>query len=132
MNKTSLAKLKTCHKNIIRLAEAVDKDFPIQCICGERDEKAQDHAYKNRMSRLKFPHSKHNINKEKGRLVSHAGDFVPDPDNNPATLDWTDIEAFELMCLTFEQKADELGIKIRLGRDFSFKDFPHVELTGLN
>ena len=128
MNKRSLEKLSTCHKDIQRLAMAVDKVFPLQCICGSRDKKSQDEAYRNGFSKLKFPDSKHNINKEKGRLQSHAGDFVPDPDNNPKTLDWNDIEAFELMCLTFEQKADELGIKIRLGRDFRFVDWPHVEI----
>lgn len=128
MNKTSLLKLSTCHPDIQKLAKAVNEVFPIQCICGERTEADQNKAFINGYSKLKFPHSKHNINKEKNRLQSHAGDFVPDPDNNPKTLDWNDIEAFELMCSIFEQKAKALKIKIRLGRDFSFKDFPHVEL----
>lgn len=128
MNNTSLIKLKTCDYRLILLAHEVDKRFPIQIICGERNEKDQEHAYQNGMSKLRFPNSKHNINKEQGRAKSHALDAVPDPDNNPATLNWNDIEAFELMCLTFEQVADELGVKIRLGRDFKFKDFPHIEL----
>lgn len=124
MNKASLKKLKTCHPNIQKLAIAVDKEFPIQCICGKRDQKEQDLAFKNKMSRLKYPNSKHNT-----EPLSLAGDFVPDPDLNPATLDWGDIKSFELMCLMFEQKADELEIKIRLGRDFKFKDFPHIEMV---
>lgn len=123
MNKSSLAKLKTCHPEIVKLANAVNEVFAIQCICGKRDEKAQNKAYENGMSKLKYPNSKHNT-----EPLALAGDFVPDPDLNPATLDWGDIKSFELMCLAFEQKADELGIKIRLGRDFKFKDFPHIEL----
>lgn len=123
MNKTSLAKLKTCHKDIVRLAEAVDKDFPIQCICGKRNEVDQNKAFQKGMSKLKYPDSKHNA-----EPLSLAGDFIPDPDKNPSTIDWDDIKSFEMMCLVFEQKADELRIKIRLGRDFSFKDFPHIEL----
>lgn len=130
MNKTSLNKLKTCDTRLALLAHEVDKVFPIQIICGERNEKDQEHAFNNGMSKLRFPNSKHNINHAKGRFKSHALDAVPDPDLNPATLDWGDIKSFELMCLAFEQKADELGIKIRLGRDFSFKDMPHVELKG--
>lgn len=122
MNKTSLAKLKTCHPDIQKLAHAVNEVFPIQCICGYRNEADQNKAYQNGMSRKKYPDSKHN------KKPSLAGDFVPDPDNNPATLDWGDIKSFELMCLAFEQKADELGIKIRLGRDFKFVDFPHIEI----
>ncbi len=123
MNKTSLKKLATCHHDIQRLAHEVNKVFPIQCICGERSEIEQDKAYNSGASKKKYPESKHN------KRPSLAGDFVPDPDKNPATLDWGDIKSFEIMCLTFEQKAEELGIKIRLGRDFSFKDYPHIELA---
>lgn len=123
MNSTSLKKLETCHKDIQRLAKAVDEVLPIQCICGERNEYEQNKAFNTGASKKKYPQSKHN------KRPSLAGDFIPDPDRNPATLDWGDIKSFELMCLTFEQKADELGIKIRLGRDFSFKDYPHCELV---
>jgi peptidoglycan L-alanyl-D-glutamate endopeptidase CwlK len=122
MNKTALKKLSTCHPDIIRLAKAVNEIFPIQCICGHRNELDQDKAFQNGFSKLKYPNSKHN------KTPSLAGDFVPDPDKNPATIEWGDIKSFELMCLTFEQKADELGIKIRLGRDFKFIDWPHVEI----
>ena len=123
MNKRSLEKLKTCHPDMQKLGKAVNEVFPIQCICGERNEADQNKAYSMGASKKKYPHSKHN------QKPSLAGDFVPDPDNNPATLDWNDIEAFEMMCSVFEKKADELDIKIRLGRDFSFKDFPHIELS---
>lgn len=122
MNVTSLDKLNTCHKDIQVLAIAVDDVFPIQCVCGYRDSAAQQKAFDEGKSKAKPGKSKHNLK------PSHAGDFVPDPDRNPATVDWNDVKAFETMCLTFEQKADELGIKIRLGRDFKFVDFPHIEL----
>lgn len=122
MNKKSIEKLNTCHPDIIRLVQAVDEVYPIQCICGHRGEKDQNAAFAGKFSKLKFPNSKHN------KTPSLAADLVPDPDRNPATIDWGDIKSFELMCLTIEQKADELGIKIRLGRDFKFKDYPHLEL----
>lgn len=129
MNSTSLKKLSTCHPDIQALAKEVDSHYPIQCICGERNEADQDKAYEQRMSRVKFPNSKHNINPKMGRTNSWAGDFVPDPDRNPKTLNWTDIKSFERMCLEFEEAARKLKIKIRLGRDFTFKDMPHVELV---
>lgn len=128
MNNTSKRKLATAHSDLQLLAHAVDKVFPIQVICGVRDKLEQEKALANGFSKLSYPNSKHNINPSKGRFKSHAIDCVPDPDNNPATLDWNDIEAFEKMCLVFEQKADELNIPIRLGRDFKFKDYPHIEL----
>lgn len=128
MNKTSLKKLATAHDDLQMLAHAVDKVYPIQVICGERTEKEQEEAYKSGASKKHFPESKHNVNLKAGRRKSHAIDCVPDPDKNPATLDWDNENEFKTMCLVFEQVADNLDIKIRLGRDFSFKDYPHIEI----
>lgn len=128
MNQLSIKKLRTCHADLQLLAHAVDKVYPIQVICGERNEKDQEAAYKSGASKKHYPESKHNVNYKANRFKSHAMDIVPDPDRNPATLDWKDILEFEKMLLIVEQKADELDIKIRLGRDFSFRDMPHVEL----
>lgn len=122
MNSTSLKKLKTCHPDIVKLAMAVDLVYPIQCICGERNEEDQNQAFKDGNSKSKYPESKHN------KKPSLAGDFVPDPDNNPKTISWVDLSAFEIMCLAFEAEAEKLEIPIRLGRDFKFKDWPHIEL----
>jgi hypothetical protein len=127
VNETSRKKLKTCHPDLQRLALAVDEVFPIQITCGARGKEAQNEAFKNGNSKLKYPKSKHNVGKEAGRDLSDALDAIPDPDRNPSTIDWKDLNQFQIMCLTFEQKADELGIKIRLGRDFKMKDWPHIE-----
>ncbi len=121
MNSSSLKKLATCHPDIQRLAHAVDEVFKIHCVCGYRDFHDQEVAFRSGKSQLKPGESKHN------KKPAMAGDFVP---GDGSKVDWEDIPAFEIMCLTFEQKADELGIKIRLGRDFSFKDYPHFELLG--
>ncbi len=129
MDQRSRDRLETCHDDLKRLALAVDEVYPIQVICGARGEKEQNEAFEKGTSKKKFPESKHNINKEKGRFKSHALDAVPDPDKNPKTLDWKDINAFAIMCEVFQQKADELGIKIRQGKDFKFRDWPHQELV---
>lgn len=122
MNNTSLNKLKTAHPNLVKLAMAVDEIYPIQVVCGHRTSEDQQKAFDEGRSQKKPGKSKHN------RLPALAIDCVPDPDRDPKTISWTDLNAFEIMCHVFESKADELGIKIRLGRDFSFKDLPHVEL----
>lgn len=129
MTEASLKRLDECHDDLKRLALAVDSVYPIQIICGERKEKEQNEAFERGASKKKFPDSKHNVNIEKGRFKSHALDAVPDPDKNPKTLDWKDLQAFAVMCEVFAQKADELGIKIRQGKDFKFRDFPHQELA---
>lgn len=123
MNSTSLKKLATAHPDLIALANEVDAIYPIQVICGYRSKEDQEKAFSEGKSKLKAGESKHNMR------PARAIDCAPDPDRNPATISWADLKEFEIMCLAFEAKAEELGIKIRLGRDFSFKDWPHIELV---
>ena len=123
MNQASHDKLKECHPDLVRLMLRVDQIYPIHVICGFRGEKDQNHAFENKKSKLQYPNSKHN------KRPSLAVDVVPDPDRNAKTISWVDLMAFEIMCLAIESVADDLKIKIRLGRDFSFKDWPHVELV---
>ncbi len=122
MNSASLDRLKQCDPRLIKLLLRVDEIYPIHVICGHRSEADQNKAYDENKSKLKFPESKHN------KKPSLAVDAVPDPDRSPKTISWTDLDAFEVMCLSIEAIAEDQGIKIRLGRDFSFKDWPHIEL----
>jgi peptidoglycan L-alanyl-D-glutamate endopeptidase CwlK len=122
MTENSQNKLKECHADLQRLIDEVNRLYPIQVICGHRGKEDQDQAFKEKKSKLQFPNSKHN------QKPSLAVDIVPDPDRNPKTIDWNDKTEWEIMCHTVEQVADHLNIKIRLGRDFKFKDYPHVEL----
>lgn len=122
MDTKSLNKLKECHPDLIKLINHVDTYYPVQVICGYRGEEDQNKAFAEKKSKLQFPKSKHN------KRPSLAVDVVPDPDRNPRTIDWVDLNEFEVMCLAVEAAADELDVKIRLGRDFSFKDWPHIEL----
>jgi hypothetical protein len=117
--KTSLARLRTCHDDLQLLCHAVLEDMDITILCGHRNKADQDKAVAQGFSKAVFPKSKHNS------LPSMAVDVAPYP------VDWTDIKAFEKMCKLFEQKAEKMGIDIRLGRDFKgLVDLPHVELVG--
>lgn len=131
MNSTSLKKLSTCHPDLQLLLKTVDERYKIQVICGERNREDQNQAVKDGKSKAPYPNSKHNLNAAKRRFKSHAADIVPDPDGNAATLDWNDTDEFRTMLLVVEQVADELNIKIRLGRDFKSQkaDLPHIELV---
>jgi len=101
----------------------VDEIYPVHVTCGYRNETDQNLAFEQGNSKLKYPESRHN------KKPSFAVDIVPDPDRSPKTISWVDLKAFEIMCLAVEAIADEYGIEIRLGRDFSFKDWPHIELV---
>ena len=97
----------------------VDQIYPCHVICGHRNEADQNKAFSEKKSQLKFPNSKHNSK------PSRAVDVVS---GDGKVIDWKDIKAFEVLCLTIESVAEEMEIKIRLGRDFKFRDMPHLEL----
>jgi peptidoglycan L-alanyl-D-glutamate endopeptidase CwlK len=124
MTKTSQERLKTCHPDLQKLIRRVAELYPIQVSCGYRSNEDQEKAFKDGKSKAKPGESKHN------QKPSRAVDIIPDPDHDPKTISWTDLTAFEIMCYTVEAAADELDIKIRLGRDFKWgADWPHIELV---
>lgn len=117
LSKKSIQKLQTCHSDLIRLIEAVAETEKCAVICGFRGRYEQEKAYYTGKSKAKFGQSKHNLK------PSQAVDVVPLP------LNWEDIPAFEKLGEKIMAKADELGINIRWGRDFTnLKDYPHFEL----
>lgn len=116
-SENSLKILKECHEDLQRVMKEVIKEFDISVICGYRGEEEQMEAYNSGNSNAKFGESKHN------HSPSLAVDVVPYP------IDWDDIERFEKMGEVVMRKADELGIKLKWGRDFkNLKDYPHFEL----
>ena len=118
--------LKTCHPDLITLANEVIKHVDISIIAGHRSKEEQDDLFHKGMSKLKFPESKHN------KTPSEAFDWIPYP------VDWRDIDKFQSIAFFIKGVAAANGIKIRLGcdwngnfktKDHSFLDFPHVELV---
>ena len=114
--KKSLEKLSECHDDLQKIAHELIKEMNVTVLCGYRNEEEQNKAFSNGFSRLQYPNSKHN------KKPSMAMDIAPYP------VDWNDIHEFIKMCDIIEDIAKDLNIKIRLGRDFSFKDYPHIEL----
>lgn len=112
----SRERLNTCDVQLQVLCEAVLQEMDITVLCGHRNEVDQNAAFKSGNSKVQFPNSKHNS------FPSKAVDIAPYP------TDWNDIKKFEEMCKLVERVAEKLGIEIKLGRDFSFKDYPHIEL----
>lgn len=118
LSKISRQKLNTCHTDLIKLIEAVAETEKCAVICGFRGRHEQEKAYMAGKSKAKWGQSKHNFK------PSHAVDVVPVP------LNWEDIPAFEKLGEKIMAKADELGIKIKWGKNFKgLADYPHFELT---
>lgn len=118
--KKSLERLATCHPDIQAIAHELIKEMDVTVICGHRNKEDQNKAYDMGKSKLRWPKGKHNS------LPSKAMDIAPYP------VDWDNIKGpggFSEMCKRIEKIAKRLGIKVRMGRDFSFKDWNHVELA---
>lgn len=114
--KKSKERLATCHQDLQDIMNDLIEIMDVTILCGHRTEEAQNKAFNDGFSKLKYPHSKHN------QLPSMAVDVAPYP------VDWNDTFSFQRMCGIIEGIAHKRGIKIRLGRDFSFNDMPHIEL----
>lgn len=113
----SLKQLETCHKDLQLIANELIKELDVVILCGHRNEQDQTSAFINGFSKLQWPRSKHN------RLPSEAIDIAPYP------INFNNTEAFLDMCDRIERIAYDLNIKVRMGRDFSFRDLVHTELV---
>jgi peptidoglycan L-alanyl-D-glutamate endopeptidase CwlK len=113
----SIERLKECHPDLQRIVLELAKQMDIAVLCGFRNERDQQSAFIAGNSKLQWPRSKHN------KVPSLAVDIAPKP------IDWENIEKFKEMCELVERIAYDMNIKIRLGRDFSFHDWPHIELA---
>jgi hypothetical protein len=117
--------LEQVHPDLQRLFRDVVSEFDCTVLCGWRGQAEQDEAYRTKMSKLKWPYSKHN------KYPATAIDVIPYP------LDWKDINRMYYFAGYVKAKAKSLNIKIIWGGDWdgdtkvndqSFIDLPHWEL----
>jgi len=132
-SQTSKNRLATCHTDLRVLFGHVIQNFDCTIVCGHRDKEAQDKAYAEGKSQLKYPCSKHN------KIPSLAVDAAP---YEATGIDWTKSQML-FFAGYVKGIADQLyqsGVmshRIRLGADWNmnndiddenFLDAPHFEL----
>ena len=128
-SETSKKRLRTCHPDLQRLFNEVIKTYDCSIIWGHRDKKAQDKAFEDGYSKVRYPNSKHN------REPSEAVDAVPYiPELGGAT--WKERPLY-FFAGYVKRLAEELNIAIRCGADWdsdentedqSLRDPAHFEL----
>lgn len=122
LGERSRRELSTCHPRLQELIEEVDRRLSVRkrldltVLCGYRGELAQNQAYRDGNSKLRWPDSKHNT------LPSRAVDVAPYP------IDWKDPEMFMLLAGYILAVADEMGIDIEIGGLWKWRDRPHIQL----
>lgn len=124
--KSSLDKLATCDPRLQKVFNEVIKHFDCTVIEGHRGEEAQNKAFAEGKSKLKYPQGKHN------KTPSLAADVLPYP------IDWNDTNRMRYFAGFVVGIAATMGIKLRWGGDWnqntelkdnSFNDLPHFELV---
>jgi peptidoglycan L-alanyl-D-glutamate endopeptidase CwlK len=130
----SKEQLKTCHSDLQTLFLEVIENYDCLIACGNRGEKEQNEAFAKKLTKLKYPDSKHNT------LPSLAVDVVPYEVNK---VDWSKLQsahfagyvkgvADELF------KSGEMQHRIRCGADWdgdndvndtTFWDACHFEIV---
>lgn len=136
-SETSKKRLSTCHPDLQRLFNEVIKEFDCTILEGHRGEEAQNKAFKEGKSQLKFPQGNHNA------YPSNAVDVAPYPVEFPLSTDSEYTVRKKLMQFTFfagfvKGIAYKMNIGIRYGGDWNqdnnlknnkFDDLVHFELT---
>ena len=123
--KKSQERLNTCDPRLVELFETVVEDFDCTVIEGYREKEAQNRAFDEGKSKLRFPKGNHN------KYPSLAVDVAPYP------IDWEDRDRFHYFAGFVKGIASQLGLDIRWGgdwdsdtqtRDNNFDDLPHFEV----
>lgn len=124
-SKSSNDKLLTCDIRLQNIFNEVVKFVDCTILEGHRDQAAQDKAFAEGKSKLKWPNGNHN------KSPSRAVDVAPMP------IDWNDREKFSYFAGVVKGIAFKMGYKIRWGGDWnsdnqvkdnSFDDLPHFEI----
>lgn len=124
----STKRLSTCHEDLQRVFKDVIKDVDCTVLCGRRNERDQNKAYREGKSKVKYPDGKHNGD------PSLAVDVAPWP------IDWKDRDRFHWFAGYVMGKAETMGITLRWGGNWrqdykdgfiknKFDDLVHFELT---
>ena len=124
----SLDRLFTCDRRLVDICIDAIKIYDFAVICGHRDKSAQDKAFADGFSKLKFPNSKHN------QRPSLAVDLAPWIGGR---IPWESRSEFKKMAGIILECAKARNIKLRWGGDFnmngkeddSFIDMPHFEIV---
>src|SRR5690606_2316257 len=126
-------KLSTCDPRLQQVFNRVIEFFDHTIIEGHRGEAAQNKAFAEGKSKLKWPNGNHNS------LPSKAVDAVPvEYQNRKTVIDWNDVQRLCFFAGQVIATGRAMGYKIRWGGDWdsdtelkdnSFDDLVHFEIV---
>ena len=110
--------LRTCDDDLQDILNEAIKHIDFSCIWGHRDMEAQNKAYNEGHSQLRWPHSRHNA------YPARAFDVIPYPKGFEASD-----QEFYLLATYILRAANDFGVHLRWGGHWtSLRDLAHFEL----
>ena len=119
LSERDLIRLATCDVKLQMVGEKVAVQTDIMIVCGFRDETAQNMAYDNGKSGLRWPDSKHN------HEPSLAFDIVPF--QHGQAIDWEAIDQWRLMASYVWEVSLKFHVPLSWGG--YFQDYSHFEIV---
>jgi len=122
----SRARLEQCHPDLQKVFNVVIQYYDCTILQGHRQEAEQNELFEQGLSKLQWPHSKHN------KMPSLAVDVTPYP------VDWDDTARHYYFAGLVLGIASMMGVKLRWGgnwdgdlefKDQTFNDLVHFELV---
>jgi peptidoglycan L-alanyl-D-glutamate endopeptidase CwlK len=99
----SLNVLKNVEPELVKVLEQAIEKVDFSVVWGHRDMEAQNTAFNEGKSQLRWPKSKHNAN------PSIAVDIIPYPSG------WVDLDKFNEMATYVLEAASQQGVRLRWG-----------------
>jgi hypothetical protein len=112
----SKKQLKTCDSALQEIMGRAILEYDFSILEGFRGEAAQNNAFDNGFSKVRWPNGKHNV------FPSKAVDVAPYP------IRWNDPVRFCELAVIIKRIAAELFIKVKWGGDWGW-DLAHWELV---
>lgn len=120
--KRSIDNLSTCHAKLQQIMLEAIKVYDFSVICGYRGQEAQDKAFNDGYSKVKYPDGDHN------KTPSDAVDCMP-WFKDGKHIRWDDKVSMSHLAGIIKGIAYARGIKIGWGGDYrNFSDSPHYYL----
>lgn len=131
--KKSKERLATCHPALQEVMNAAIEEYDFTVLYGHRTAEEQYALYKQgrELRGNKWVKVGKTVTDKDGYTKKSKHNSKPSTaiDIAPMPIDWNNIEAFEELAHVVLKYADELGIKLVWGGDWTMKDYPHFELA---
>ncbi|MFA5604199.1 MAG: M15 family peptidase [Bacilli bacterium] len=137
-SKRSKEALATCHPDIQKVLNKAIEFIDFTVLEGLRGKEAQNAAFKNGYSKVKWPNGNHNHPDHPDPDPEVCGPISKAVDIAPYPIVWSDTERFVLFAGVILGIAFTMGIKLRWGGDWNrntqvkdekFRDWGHFELV---